>query len=68
MIRNAPIVSRVLSLWREPSAEQLAARELEAARRNLIEAHRHAEYYALMVTFERQRIARLSKTLKEIAE
>lgn len=52
--------------WRTPSAEELAARELQSAQRNLLEAHRHAEYYALMVQFERQRIARLSKTLKEI--
>lgn len=65
MLRRNNMIERLAALWRMPSAEELAARELESARRNLLEAQRHAEYYALMVTFERQRIARLSKQLSQ---
>lgn len=52
--------------YRTPSAATLAQRELESARRDLLECHTHSEYYAAMVQVNRQRIARLTATLTEL--
>ena len=50
-------------LFATPSAEVLALRELEAARRSLLEAQSAREYADSMVKYHDARIARLSKYL-----
>ena len=56
----------LLDAYRTPSAATLAQRELESARRDLLECHTHSEYYAAMVQVNRQRIARLTATITEL--
>lgn len=53
------------SLFAAPSAEVLALRELEAAKRALLEAHTGREYAASMVSYHESRIRRLSQYLSE---
>lgn len=51
-----------------PKAKELAAKELENAKRSYLENKTHAEYYATLCTFENQRIARLEKYLEPFSE
>jgi hypothetical protein len=51
-----------------PSAAVLAQRELDAAQRELLDAQRNQEFHAAIVTYNRARIARLMKTLQEVAQ
>lgn len=53
-----------VEVFRKPSAEQLAYREYEDARRSLLECQRLREYYDNMVRFETQRIRRLREMLE----
>jgi hypothetical protein len=48
-----------------PKAKELAAKELENARRSYLEHKTHQEYYSNLCSFETQRIARLEKYLEE---
>lgn len=54
----------IVELFKKPSPEKLGHRELEDARRNLLECQRLREYYDNMVKFETQRIKRLRKMLE----
>jgi len=54
---------RVKKLYVPPGAEVLAAQELEAARRSLLEAQSAREYADSMVKYHDARIARLTKYL-----
>lgn len=53
----------IVELFKKPSPEKLCHRELEDARRNLLECQRLREYYENMVRFETKRIRRLRKML-----
>lgn len=53
------------TLWRTPSPEVLAQRELEEARRRLLEAASAKEYAESMCTYHAQRIERLRGFLGE---
>lgn len=55
-------------MMRGASPEELAARELDAARRQLLEAQSAREYADAMVTYHRTRIERLRTVLKEEAD
>lgn len=59
------LFARLLGAYRTPSAAALAQRELDQTRRDLLECHTHSEYYAAMVQWHRQRIARLTATIIE---
>lgn len=48
-----------------PTAEQLARKELEQAKRELLAAQSHAEYYTRMVDYNIARIKRLQKVESE---
>lgn len=50
----------LLSLAYKPTAEMLASRELEDAKRQLLETERLSSYYAHMSEFFRNRIAALA--------
>jgi hypothetical protein len=48
-----------------PTAEQLARKELEQAKRELLSAQSNAEYYTRMVDYNIARIKRLQKVESE---
>lgn len=51
--------------FRTPSAELIAQRELEQAKRQLLNAQAGQEYAAAMVQYHQNRIARLNSMLLE---
>lgn len=59
------LMSMMKNLLRPPPPEVLAAQELDAARRSLLEAHSAREYADAMVRYHTTRIARLRATLAE---
>jgi hypothetical protein len=56
------------NLFRSPSPEMLAARELDQARRSLLEAHSAAEYADSVIAYNQARIERLSAFLAQERE
>ena len=60
-------MNKIKTLWQyftyPPKAQELAARELENAKRSYLVNKTHAEYYATLCTFETQRIKRLEQYL-----
>ena len=55
-------------LFAAPSSEVIALRELEAAKRSLLEAHTGREYAASMVSYHEARIRRLTSYLHTVTE
>ena len=53
--------------FRKPSADELAQRELDDARRDLLEMQRKRDYYQKMSEFCMIRIDRVRQQLKETA-
>lgn len=54
---------KVIELFRKPSPEELMARELDMARRSLLESMSMREYYDAIVRYHEQRIDRLRSML-----
>jgi hypothetical protein len=54
-------------LFTKPSAEELAQRELDEAKRLLLDSQRTRDYHQKMVEFHQVRISSLTKQLKESA-
>ncbi len=61
-------IQYIKKLFAAPSAEVIALKELEDAKRALLEAHTGREYAASMVTYHESRIRRLSQYLHEITK
>lgn len=59
------MIEYLKSLFRKLSPESLALRELEEARRSLLEAQTGREYADSMVKYHEARIRRLTKYLEE---
>ena len=53
----------LIETFRKPSAEVLAQRELEDAKRQLLQEQTLAEHYTARVRFQRERIVRLANML-----
>ena len=53
-----------INLFKVLPVEEVARREYENSRRNLLQCQSMQEYYENMVRFENQRIERLSKMLQ----
>ncbi len=53
-------------LWQTPSAEALALRELEEAKRKLLDAQTSREYADSMVKFREAQIKRLTAYIKGV--
>ena len=53
-------------LWQTPSAEVLALRELEEAKRKLLDAQTSREYAESMVKFREAQIKRLTAYIKGV--
>ena len=58
----------ITMLFRKPSAEALAQREYEDARRHLLECQRMHDYYEHMAAFQKVRINRLREIIKGAAD
>ncbi len=54
----------LIDLYRKPSANELAQRELEESRRMLLEAQRQQAYYEKITQFYETRIYKLRSQLK----
>jgi hypothetical protein len=65
-------MNKIRTLWQfvmhPPKARDLAAKELEDAKRSYLQNKTHAEYYSTLCSFETQRIARLEKYLEPSPE
>jgi hypothetical protein len=63
-------MNKIRAIWQyvthPPKAQELAAKELENAKRSYLQNKTHAEYYATLCSFETQRIARLEKYLDPV--
>lgn len=53
----------IINLYRKPSANELAQRELEESRRQLLESQRNSAYFEKLAQFYEQRIIKLRKQL-----
>lgn len=60
------LIESIASVWRAPSAEIMAMRELEDAKRSLLVALTERERADAVVTFNERRVARLQETVKAI--
>ena len=60
-----PIYARLLRLLKTPTAVEIAARELEEARRQLLMSQSAAEYATRISAYHLDRIKRLSSYLVE---
>lgn len=57
----------IRNLFRTPSIEAIALRELEAAKRDLLQMQDTQEYAAKMVEYHQGKINRLTLFLREVA-
>lgn len=57
--------TKLIDLYRHPSAEVLAQREMEECRRDLLHAERMRDYYAKMAEFNKVRITQLTRAIRE---
>ena len=60
------MIEYLKSLWETPSAEVLALRELEEAKRKLLEAQSAREYADSMCKYRETQVRRLTAYIKEI--
>lgn len=58
------MIEYLKKLWTVPSAESLALRELEDAKRKLLDAQTSREYAESMCKFREQQIKRLTTYIK----
>lgn len=60
------MINELKKLWTTPSAEAIALRELEEAKRKLLEAQTSREYADSMVKFREAQIKRLTAYIKGV--
>lgn len=58
------VKTMLLNLFRKPSADEMAVKERDQARRSLLEAQSAKEYAASLEAYHQARITRLDKFLK----
>lgn len=58
------MIEQLRKLWTTPSAEAIALRELEDAKRKLLDSQTAREYAESMVKFREQQIKRLTAYIK----
>lgn len=61
-------VQWISDMFRKPSAEVLAQREYEDARRSLLECQRMRDYYENMANFQSVRIQRVRNMIREVEQ
>ena len=62
------MINELKKLWATPSAEAIALRELEEAKRKLLDAQTSREYAESMVKFREAQIKRLTAYLHNATE
>ena len=60
------MINELKKLWTTPSAEAIALRELEEAKRKLLDAQTSREYADSMVKFREAQIKRLTAYIKGV--
>ena len=60
------MINELKKMWATPSAESIALRELEDAKRKLLEAQTSREYADSMVKFREAQIKRLTAYIKGV--
>lgn len=60
------MIDELKKMWATPSAEAIALRELEDAKRKLLEAQTSREYADSMVKFREAQIKRLTAYIKGV--
>jgi hypothetical protein len=60
------MIEELKKMWATPSAEAIALRELEDAKRKLLEAQTSREYADSMVKFREAQIKRLTAYIKGV--
>jgi hypothetical protein len=60
------MINELKKLWATPSAEAIALRELEEAKRKLLDAQTSREYADSMVKFREAQIKRLTAYIKGV--
>jgi hypothetical protein len=58
------MIKKITSIFDKPTDIQMAQKELEKAKRELLESLTLSEYYLSAVEFQKTRIARLTEYLK----
>jgi len=66
--RKVIMIKQLLALFRKPTALEIAARDLEQAKRDYLFAMQHSEYYAAQAQYNDGLIARLSNYIRESTE
>lgn len=61
-------IKRTFDIFRTPTALEIAARELAQAERQVLEAETGREFATAMVEYNKERIYRLRKYIKESGE
>ena len=61
---NMNLIYRIQDLWRLPSATEMAAKELEEAKRRFLDAQSAMEYARRMSDYHADRIKRLTNYLE----
>ena len=61
---NMNLIYRIQDLWRLPSATEMAAKELEEAKRRFLEAQSAMEYARRMSDYHADRVKRLTNYLE----
>ena len=56
-------MKQILTLFKTPTPTELAVRELEDAKRELLSAYSAQEYASAIVAYNQDRVARLTKEL-----
>lgn len=59
------MLKSIMSIWKAPSPESIALRELEEAKRSMLQAQTAKEYAESMVKYHDARIRRLTQFLKD---
>jgi hypothetical protein len=61
---NMKLIYRIQDLWRMPSPKEMAAKELEEAKRRFLDAQSAMEYARRMSDYHADRIKRLTNYLE----
>lgn len=62
------MISHIIDMFKTPTAEVLAQKELEEAKRELLKAHTSEEFYRRMKEYNQDRVRRLTDTVQKGAK
>ena len=59
------MIKQLITLFRKPTALEIAVRDLEQAKRDYLTAMQHAEFYAAQASYNDGLISRLGNYIRE---